>query len=249
MPANSFNQETIADNFSQRIAQNAYPGRGIILGRSAANHWVQVYWIMGRSENSRNRVFEEKEGLLQTKAAHPAKVADPSLLIYNAMREAKGVFIVTNGVQTDAIAQGFEQGSTFEEALSSQVHEPDAPNFTPRISGYLDLRQNQARVMLSIIKASPFDTEHSEHSYFHYQTIAPGYGYAITTYQQDGNPLPSFEGSPFLVPLKGEASQIAQTYWEALNEANKIALAVKNIDSQTQDSETMILNKYHSKTE
>ncbi len=228
----------------QRLKNNAYPGRGIILGKSDTGEWIEVYWIMGRSNNSRNRVFTSHDGILQTQAADPAKVEDPSLIIYNAMKERDSSFIVTNGSQTDVIDEGLQQGKTFEESLLSQSHEPDSPNFTPRISGCLHLKGEYPRAMLSIIKASPFSEDHSEHHFFHYASIADGYGYAITTYQADGNPLPSFEGTPFLLPLHGDANQIAETFWDVLNDANKISLAVKTIDPVGLESTTRIINKY-----
>ncbi len=219
------------------------------MGRNTTGQWVQVYWIMGRSENSRNRIFTSADQVLRTEAADPSQVEDPSLIIYNAMREINHCFIVTNGSQTDVLHQGLEQGQTFEEALLTQAHEPDAPNFTPRISGCVDLRQRDVSVKFSLIKASPFDSAFPEHHFFHYQMIEGGYGYAVTTYQEDGNPLPSFEGSPFLVPLVGNAQQIATTYWEALNQANRISLAVKTIDPHQQESAILMINKYHSKTD
>lgn len=233
-----------AENFSQNLQHNAYPGRGLVLGRSPRGQWVQVYWIMGRSANSRNRVFVESQGRLQTQAAQPHQVEDPSLILYNAMEEGAGFFVVSNGKQTDEIAQGLQQGKSFEESLFPQAHEPDAPHFTPRISACLDLRPQQEKAMLSCIKASPFNPEHSEHRFFHYQAIPPGYGYALTTYQGDGHPLPSFEGAPFLVPLAGTSTQIAETYWNALNEDNKISLAVKTIEPQTNASTCVLINKY-----
>ncbi|MBF0289068.1 MAG: inosine monophosphate cyclohydrolase [SAR324 cluster bacterium] len=243
---NNNSSSSLQSNIEQRIKNNAYPGRGIIQGKSDMGEWVQVYWIMGRSNNSRNRIFSSNDGTLQTQAADPSKVEDPSLIIYNAMREIDGCFIVTNGSQTDAIYEGLQQGKSFDESLLPQRHEPDAPNFTPRISGCLHLKEEHPRATLSIIKANPFDVDHSEHHFFHYTVIADGYGYAVTTYQEDGNPLPSFEGTPFLLPLHGNAQQIADTFWNALNGANKISLAVKTIDPLELQSAILIVNKYTS---
>ncbi|MBF0279530.1 MAG: inosine monophosphate cyclohydrolase [SAR324 cluster bacterium] len=249
MESKHLSSAEISSNFIQRIANNTYPGRGIVIGQSTTNQWVQVYWIMGRSENSRNRIFTSDAHVLRTEAADPTQVEDPSLIIYRAMQETKNCYIVTNGSQTDVICQGLDQGQTFETALLSQAHEPDDPNFTPRISGCTDLRNDEISVKISLIKASPFDSNRSEHHFFHYHAINAGYGYAITTYQADGNPLPSFVGSPFITPLQGSPQQIADDYWQALNEENRISLAVKTIDPQSRMSTIQIINKYHSKTE
>ena len=247
MLTNDLNHSAIATNFKHRIVNNVYPGRGIVIGRNTAGQWVQVYWIMGRSDNSRNRILTMNNRVLQTQAADPAKLKDPSLVIYNAMREINHCFLVTNGVQTDVIYQGIEEDKTFEESLLTQSHEPDAPNFTPRISGCLDLGQTAIRVKLSLIKASPFNSNFSEHHFFHYQTVEAGYGYALTTYRENGNPLPPFEGVPFVVLLEGNAQEIGNTYWEGLNEANRISLAVKTIDPYQKESALLLINKYPSK--
>ena len=233
-----------AQNLSTRLQHNPYPGRGIVLGRSTTRQWVQVYWIMGRSANSRNRVFVENQGCLQTQAADASQIKDPTLIFYNAMREMDGCFIVSNGDHTDTMAQGLEQGKSFAETLFPQAHEPDAPHFTPRIAGCIDLRPPQAKTMLAFIPASPFNPACSEHRFFHYQTIEWGYGYALTTYQGEGHPLPPFEGTPFLVALQGTGTQIAETFWNALNADNKISLAVKTIDPSSKASTLVILNKY-----
>lgn len=233
------------NNIAERLQNNPYPGRGIVIGKNTEGQYVQVYWIMGRSPNSRNRIFTSNEGVLQTEAADPSKVEDPSLIIYNAMRERKGAFIVTNGAHTDTIYDGLEQGKTFVQALKVEAHEPDAPNYTPRISGIINLAYETPRLALSIIKVHPLNAEHSLQHFFRYDIAHNGYGHAITTYRGDGNPIPSFEGEPFLVPLEGDAQQIANTFWNALNEDNRVSLAVKVIDAQ-QKSQTLIVNKYDS---
>ena len=235
-------EELSAKNLQERLARNPYPGRGIVIGRNEQGQWTQVYWIMGRSANSRNRLFACEENILRTQAADPSKVDDPSLIIYNAMRQTEGNFIVTNGAQTDAIYAGLQQGQSFAESLLDWKHEPDAPNFTPRISGAVN--RPAGEVWLSIIKVSPFDEEQSEHHFFRYADVQSGYGYAITTYQGDGDPLPSFEGSPYLLLLEGDAAQIAAHFWENLDEENKISLAVRQIDPQTGEERMEILNKY-----
>ena len=233
-----------ASNLQTRLKENPYPGRGLILGRNLEGAWVQVYWIMGRSEQSRNRVFKYEKDILRTEAADPSKVQDPSLIIYNAMREANRHFIVTNGSQTDVLYEGLHQGLSFSQSLKSQQHEPDAPHFTPRISGDLDLTQETGEVWLSMIKASATDSNYSEYHFFHYPFLPKGYGYGLTTYQNNGNPLPSFQGTPCLLPLQGNASDIAITYWNVLNEDNKIALAVRLIRTPEALPEVVILNKY-----
>ena len=237
----------LSSRWNERLLHNAYPGRGIVLGKNSLDQWVQVYWIMGRSANSRNRVFTVKNQILQTQAADPSQVEHPSLILYNAMKEIDRCFIVTNGMQTDLLCEWMSRGKSFETILLTQAHEPDAPNFTPRISACIDLRQPREKLVISIIKANPFDSNHSEHHFFYYQTVRAGYGYAITTYQQDGNPLPAFEGSPFLVTLKGDAEQIADTFWQALNPDNRVSLAVKTIDPGEKKSAIWIINKYHFK--
>ena len=230
-------------NVENRLRNNTYPGRGIIIGKSNKDQWIQVYWIMGRSENSRNRIFVLEDGILKTQAADPGKVEDPSLIIYNAMQQVDGYYIVTNGSQTDTIYDGIKQKKSFAESLLQRIHEPDAPNYTPRISGILVPGNPGNTVWLSVIKASPFDKEQSEHHYFRYSSIPAGFGYAVTTYKSDGNPIPSFEGSPYVVPLEGKANEIADFYWNVLNEANRISLAVRIIDSNGKQ-DTVIINKH-----
>lgn len=236
-------QQVALANIASRLQGNRYPGRGIIIGKNDAGQWIQVYWIMGRSENSRNRVFVVEDGLLKTHPADPAKVKDPSLIIYNAMREQQGQWIVSNGDQTDTIYQGLAKGLSFEQSLASRNHEPDNPNWTPRISGLVDLRNNDGTAWLSIIKASPFSTEYSEHQCFRYTCVQPGCGYAITTYREDGNPIPAFEGTPYIVLLPGQAKEIADFYWQLLDEDNKISLAVRQISADGQ-ADIVVLNKY-----
>ncbi len=231
-------------NLRERLADNPYPGRGIVLGRSDRGHWVQVYWIMGRSVNSRNRVFVRDQDIVRTQAADPSKVEDPSLIIYNAMRRLGPLCLVTNGAQTDGLYDGMAQGLTFTEALAKWQHEPDAPNFTPRISGALDLSSGE--VWLSLIKASPFTPSACEHHFYRYTHMDPGTGYTVTTYSGDGNPLPSFSGPPYLTPLRGDAGTIAATFWDALNAENRISLAVREVDPDTTEDRTELINQYQA---
>ena len=231
--------EQAAANLQERIKENAYPGRGIVIGRDLKGDWIQVYWIMGRSSNSRNRIFVGEGDLLRTEAADPAKVADPSLIIYNAMRVCGRHYIVTNGAHTDDVYEGFVAGRGFAESLAGWLHEPDAPNFTPRISGCVDLDNDEAQ--LSILKVSPFDSARSERHFFCFDCIGPGYGYAITTYASDGDPLPSFSGTPYLLPLAADPGDL----WNALNEDNRIALAMRRI-AVDGTAETQIINRYEA---
>ncbi|MEE3257705.1 MAG: IMP cyclohydrolase [Candidatus Latescibacterota bacterium] len=231
-------REWAAANLRERLVENYYPGRGIVIGRGPDGEWIQVYWIMGRSDHSRNRFFVGDGDLLRTEAADPSKVEDPSLIIYNAMRVCGRRYIVSNGVQTDDIYDGFAAGRGFAESLAGWLHEPDAPNYTPRISGYADLAAAEA--WLSILVASPFDPERSERHFFRFDCIEPGYGYAITTYAGDGDPLPSFAGTPYLLSLDDPAG-----LWDALDAENKISFAVRRIAGDG-GFETQIINRYEA---
>jgi len=226
------------------LTANSYPGRGIVLGESPdGSAFVQVYWIMGRSENSRNRVFEQEDGRVRTAAADPAKCKDPSLIIYNAADELKGIFVVTNGDQTDTITRAMAHGGSFENALFTREHEPDAPNFTPRISGVFDLRSGRPTGKISVIRRSPLGAR-SDHVTWTFESWAPGLGLCVTTYRGDGDPLPPFSGDPYLLPLEGGAADIARGIWTALNEANRVALLVKTIELSSCASRTQIVNRY-----
>ena len=231
-------KEIAAANLQERLAENPYPGRGIVLGRSPEGDWVQVYWIMGRSANSRNRIFVGENDLLRTEAADTAKLEDPENIIYNAMRICGRRYIATNGIHTDAVYEGFAVGRNLADSLAEWHHESDAPNHTPRISSYIDLDVNEA--WLSILKASPFGPEHSERYFFHFDYIEPSYGYAITTYVGDGDPLPSFLGNPYLLSLDDPES-----LWEALDAENRISLAVRRIAGDG-TFDTQIINRYEA---
>jgi len=228
----------------RRLGENTYPGRGIVLGRSEdGSRLVQIYWIMGRSENSRNRIFVREGPRVRTEACDPARLGDPSLVIYTAMTEAGQDYLVTNGDQTDTLAETLQAGGTWQDALRTRAHEPDEPNWTPRISGGLRLGEGPL-AWLSIVKADPFDPAHSLRFFFEYDRLEPGYGRCITTYRSDGTPLPPYSGEPMLVPLYGEVSNLAHDVWQRLNEQNRISLALKLIDPATGASETEVINKY-----
>lgn len=206
--------------------------------------YVQVYWIMGRSENSRNRIFvPEENGFLRTEAADPAKLSDPSLIIYYPLRHEGGAHIVTNGDQTDTIWEALKSGGTFEQALGTRTYEPDPPNFTPRISGIVDLNDAQNAYKLSILKTNENDEAQTKRQFFHYEKALPGYGHFISTYVGDGNPLPSFAGEPKLAPLFDDEKETARFYWNLLNEDNRISLLVKTIGVRDGATSLTVINK------
>jgi len=238
------------ENFNSRVASNPYPGRGIVMGLSESGQLLQLYWIMGRSDNSRNRIFEnDDKGMLRTLPADPSKVQDPSLVIYEAMLERDNHFIVSNGDQTRTIHQMLKMESGgFETASVAREREPDAPNYTPRISGMITLDRGEAFFRYSILKANPLNPSRSDRNFYYKDAVEPGLGFLITTYMGDGNPLPSFQGEPLPVPMKGTPDEILETYWNSLNEDNKISLALKSIDPSNGSSEIRTLNRYSKTT-
>ncbi|MBM4037373.1 MAG: inosine monophosphate cyclohydrolase [Planctomycetes bacterium] len=208
---------------------------------------IQVYWIMGRSENSRNRVFATDGKRVWTEPADPAKVKDPSLIIYNAIRELpEGLFVVTNGDHTDTICDMVGAGGTVEKALGTRQVEPDAPNFTPRIAGVFDFRGLPYVAILSLLRKSAFG-DATDRFYWRYEEFDPGLGYCITTYLGDGDPLPAFAGEPYLVPLVGDPCAVASAFWDALDRDNKVSLCVKAIDPESFESQVVIINKYEKR--
>ncbi len=228
----------------EALRANRYPGRGLCMGLDeSGSALLQVYWIMGRSANSRNRVFVADGGDLRTEAADPSKVRDPSLIIYNAMREIEGAYIATNGDQTDTIFEALADGSTFVAALETRQYEPDGPNFTPRISGLSLVDGEHVATYLSVLKKSPFG-DGCVRDTFQYEDLPKGAGYTIRTYMGDGDPLPSFEGEPYLLPLEGEPREVAETVWGALDADNRVSLAVKSIDLASGSSKIEIINAY-----
>ncbi|MEO8607960.1 MAG: IMP cyclohydrolase [Chloroflexota bacterium] len=216
-------------NFEIRLRQNPYPGRGLVIGRATADEWIIVYWIMGRSVQSRNRRFVAEGSTLRTEPLDASLVTDPSLIIYEAMLDLPGIYLVSNGDQTRTVCDALQNGGTFESALATREREPDAPNFTPRISGMLDLSGESGAVTLSILKANLIDPAFTDRFTFRPAIPVPGFGFGLTTYDGDGSPLPSFAGTPLLLPLTGTPESILATYWDALNADNRVALAVKHI--------------------
>ena len=219
------------ENFARHLAANPYPGRGLVLGSAEDGGWLQVYWIMGRSENSRNRVFVADGTELRTEAADPARLADPALIIYEAMLELPGLYLVSNGDQTRTAHDVLESGGRFEDALEMREREPDAPNYTPRITGLIDLRLGEASLALSILKANGADPALTDRTMFRPAAPPPGFGLGLTTYQGEGDPLPSFRGDPLWLPLSGSAEAVANAYWDALDRDNRVSLAVKAIST------------------
>ncbi|QHW31482.1 inosine monophosphate cyclohydrolase [Paenibacillus rhizovicinus] len=237
--------QALADATVQRLQENSYPGRGIVIGLTPdATRYVQVYWIMGRSENSRNRVFiPEANGFLRTEARDPAKLTDPSLIIYYPLRHEGGAHIVTNGDQTDTIWDSIKSGGSFEQALGTRTYEPDPPNFTPRISGIVDLNDAQNAYKLSILKSNENDESQTKRQYFHYEQAIAGFGHFISTYVGDGNPLPSFAGEPQVAPLFDDAQATADFYWNLLDADNKISLLVKTIRISDGETTLTVVNR------
>ncbi|MDD3336916.1 MAG: IMP cyclohydrolase [Eubacteriales bacterium] len=227
------------------LTGNPYPGRGVILGLDdTAEHAVIAYFIMGRSENSRNRIFTEKDGGIITEAFDPAKLTDPSLIIYAPVRvQSPSVTVVTNGDQTDTVVAYLNEGKTFEAALRTRTFEPDAPNYTPRISGMLTADKGRASYCLSILKSCDGDGDSPQRFFFDYPAPQAGIGHFIHTYQNDGNPIPSFQGEPERVELCGDIDALTAHLWAWLNEDNKVSLFTRYINLRTGELQTRIVNK------
>jgi IMP cyclohydrolase len=230
--------------FSERIEQCAYPGRGLVVGRCSDGDWVQVYWIMGRSENSRNRRFVAEGATLRTEAVDPAKLADPSLVIYEAMLELPGRYVVSNGDQTRTVVDALAQGGTFDAALATREREPDGPHYTPRISALLEVGSGPPALALSILRADEADPKRTERVAFRPAPPPAGFGRGLTTYSGDGDPLPSFRGDPLWLPLEGAPAAILERYWQALDAGNRVALAVKRIPAGGGPGTILVRNQY-----
>ena len=231
-------------SLEMELKGNSYPGRGIVIGKSGdGNYAVAAYFIMGRSENSRNRIFVEDGEGIRTQAFDPAKMSDPSLVIYAPVRVLGNKTIVTNGDQTDTIYERMDQQQTFEQALRSREFEPDGPNYTPRISGIMHVENGSYNYAMSILKSSNGDPASCSRYTFAYENPLAGEGRFIHTYMGDGDPLPSFEGEPKLVGIDGSIDTFAAKVWESLNEDNKVSLFVRYIEIATGKYETRILNK------
>ncbi len=231
-------------SLANELSANTYPGRGIVIGRSKdGKKAVTAYFIMGRSVNSRNRVFVQDGEGIRTEAFDPSKLEDPSLIIYAPVRVLGRNTIVTNGDQTDTIYEGMDNQLSFEESLRSREFEPDGPNYTPRISGVMHVSDGEFDFQMSILKSNNGNPDCCDRYTYSYDRPVAGEGRFIHTYMHDGNPLPSFEGEPKLVDIDGDIDQFADMIWTNLNEENKVSLFVRFIDIETGKYETRIINK------
>ena len=231
-------------SIEQELKSNAYPGRGIILGKSPdGKKAVAAYFIMGRSENSRNRVFVEEGEGIRTQAYDPSKLTDPSLIIYAPVRVLGNKTIVTNGDQTDTIYEGMDRQLTFEQSLRQREFEPDAPNYTPRISGIMHVENGKYNYAMSILKSSDGDPSGCNRYTFAYENPKAGEGHFIHTSMHDGDPLPSVEGEPKRIAVPDDIEEFTKLLWNSLNEENKVSLFVRYIDIETGAHETTITNK------
>lgn len=231
-------------NLAEELRSNDYPGRGIVIGRTPdGKSAVTAYFIMGRSSNSRNRIFVEEGDGIRTQAFDPSKMEDPSLIIYAPVRVLGNKTIVTNGDQTDTIYEGMGKQLTFEQSLRSREFEPDGPNYTPRISGILHIENGVYHYAMSILKSNNADPSSCNRYTFAYENPAPGEGRFIHTYMHDGGVLPSFEGEPGLVSIEGGIDSFTRLVWESLNEENRVSLFVRYINIEDGSYESRIVNK------
>lgn len=231
-------------SLENELKANAYPGRGIVIGKSPdGSKAVCAYFIMGRSTNSRNRIFVEDGAGIRTQAFDPSKLEDPSLIIYAPVRVLGNKTIVTNGDQTDTIYEGMDKQLTFEQSLRCREFEPDGPNYTPRISGIMHMENGGYNYAMSILKSNNGNPDACNRYTFAYENPVPGEGHFIHTYMHDGDPLPSFEGEPKLVEMFDDIESFTDMLWNSLNEDNKVSLFVRYIDIQTGKTDTKIVNK------
>ena len=229
---------------AEELRSSTYPGRRIVIGVSEDGRYaVTAYFIMGRSVNSRNRVFVTQGEGIRTQAYDPSKMQDPSLIIYAPVRVLDQYLIVTNGDQTDTVYDGLSRGLTFEESLRSRQFEPDAPNYTPRISGLLEVKDGRFNYQMSILKSADGDPSSCQRFTFSYENPKAGCGHFIHTYARNEEPLPSFEGEPTPVTITGDIGAFTRTVWENLDDENKVSLFVRYIDIATGETQTRIVNK------
>jgi IMP cyclohydrolase len=231
-------------NFQSHLKNNPYPGRGLVIGKPSDDTWIIAYWIMGRSINSRNRRFVAEGGLLRTEPVDLRMVKDPSLIIYEAMLDYPGVYLVSNGDQTRTMYEVMHKGGTIEEALSTREREPDQPNYTPRINGALLFDGTSVTTVLAILKANLIDPTLTDRYYYYPSIPKVGFGLGLTTYNGDGDPLPSFSGDPLLLPCQGTASEILDAYWNALNVENRVSMAVKEIKHSGSECKLFVKNRF-----
>ena len=227
------------------LRNNTYHGRGIVIGKTPdGTRAMTAYFIMGRSENSRNRIFTEKDGEVFTEPFDESKVQDPSLIIYAAVRSYQNHLVVTNGNQTDTVIEGLKKGETFTKALESRCFEPDAPNFTPRISGMLTFENGDFSYQMSILKSADAAGTACNRYTYHYAPLN-GLGHFLHTYVCDGNPIPTFQGEPERMTVCDSIDEMTERLWNALNENNKISLYVRYVDLATGRAESRLVNKNH----
>ncbi len=232
-------------SFFETLAANAYPGRGIAVGRSQdGKSAVLVYFIMGRSVNSRNRVFIQTDDGIRTEAFDPKRLTDPSLIIYSPVRVLGATSIVTNGDQTDTVYDALKAGGTFEQALRTRTFEPDAPNFTPRISAAVTLQDGGFFTRMSIIKSNQNREGAALRYWFEYENMPAGEARFLHTYMGNGDPLPSFEGEPETVSIEGGMESFTARTWNSLNKDNRISLFVRYIDLSSGKFATAIVNEH-----
>ena len=230
-------------DIDELIRDNPYVGRGIVVGKTGDGKKAAIaYFIMGRSENSRNRIFSEKDGELFTEPFDASRVKDPSLIIYAAVRSYENNLIVTNGDQTDTVYNGLKAGIPFAKALECRVFEPDAPNFTPRISAMLTFDDKDFEYQMSILKSVDAAGSACARYTFSYPSAA-GLGHFIHTYVTDGNPIPTFQGEPERIRIENDIDEFTDRLWNALNEQNRISLYVRFIDLETGTEEKRLINK------
>ena len=231
-------------SLEQELSSTSYPGRGIVIGKSEHGKYaVTAYFIMGRSANSRNRVFVTEGEGIRTEAFDPSKLEDPSLIIYAPVRVLGNKTIVTNGDQTDTIYEGMDKQLTFEQSLRCREFEPDAPNYTPRISGIMHIEDGSYNYAMSILKSNNGDPSSCNRFTFAYENPKAGEGRFIHTYMGDGDPLPTFEGEPVVVDITGDIDTFTDKVWNSLNEDNKVSLFVRYIEIESGAYETRIINK------
>ena len=229
---------------AELLSGNPYPGRGIVLGKTPdGRKAVAAYFIMGRSDNSRNRIFTEKDGAVVTEPFDPSKVKDPYLIIYAALRSYENHMIVTNGDQTDTVYEGLRAGKSFSQALASRCFEPDGPNFTPRISGMITFGEGDFTYQMSILKSADAEGSACNRYTFDYAAL-PGLGHFLHTYVTDGNPIPTFQGEPERIAVCDEIDAFTREIWNALDEANKISLYVRYVDLKSGAAETRLINRH-----
>lgn len=232
-------------NLERYLKQNTYPGRGLVVGRASTDaSWLMIYWIMGRSARSQNRRFVAEGGTLRTEPADARHLDDPSLLMYEAMLELPPIYLVGNGDQVRTIYQALQAGTSFDAALATREREPDAPHYTPRISAMLNMQKPPGNLTLSMLKAHVANADDTDRFTYRPATPPAGLALGLTTYGGDGEPLPSFSGDPLLLPCMGHIDEVLDTYWNALNADNRIAIAVKRIPEDGSTSELVICNRF-----